>query len=385
MAQDMGVRLCWAVIAVHLACSGHLVRALQAQSAGESSISTGKFLISSFPDLKQVAYCALPDTVWRPLVVGDVVSPRALAVDSGHSRLFVADAGASRVYYYDLYKRDGSGLLFTTGVQKVALWGYDVYWMTTNGDGDLYFTGKQIVAPPESTYDSVFRVDYESLQGGASSAIEIYTRSNSGAPTPAVWMPGGIAVDSFYVYWTNQEEGATAGSVNKGPRMNIGDTSTLDTVAAITTNTAENRGMAVTNSYIFWLATDGVYGISKGTAAGATLSADEGLIAEPPSTDSANAVWDPRSIAFDGEGTMYVTDNLAGKVYTFAGTNTFPHPLEKFVDAPGVHGVTVLQIWGTASSDTLAAALNSGTTRHFCGLLSMVLALCLSSFRLLLN
>eukprot|EP00971_Amphidinium_carterae_P054433 1072275-Amphidinium_carterae.1 len=198
MAKDVGVRLYWTVLAVRLACSGQLASAVQAQAAGETTINTGKFLIASFPDLKQVAYCALPDTVWRPLVIGDVVSPRALAVDSGHSRLFVSDQSASRVYYYDLYKRDGSGLLFTTGVQKVALWGYDVYWMTTNGDGDLYFTGKQIVAPPESSYDSVFRVDYENLQGGASTATEIYTKSNSGAPTPAVWMPGGIAVDSFY-------------------------------------------------------------------------------------------------------------------------------------------------------------------------------------------
>ena len=33
-----------------------------------------KYLISSFPALKQVGYTILPDTVWRPLVLGAVFS-----------------------------------------------------------------------------------------------------------------------------------------------------------------------------------------------------------------------------------------------------------------------------------------------------------------------
>mmetsp|Transcript_31381 Transcript_31381/g.73216 ORF Transcript_31381/g.73216 Transcript_31381/m.73216 type:complete len:393 (+) Transcript_31381:139-1317(+) len=382
MQRPLLLGLRWALVFTHLfttaglQSNGYYSAAVQQDptaSSGQVTTSTGKYLIASFPDLKQVAYCALPDSVWRPLVIGDIVSPKALAVDSGHNRLFVADSATSRVYYYEMYRRDGSGLLFTTGVQNVALWGYDVYWMSTNGDGDLYFTGKEVVSPPESTYDAVFRLDYASVKGGNGKPTEIYTRSNSGAPTPAVWMPGGVGVDSFYVYWTNQEEGLTAGSVSKGPRLNIGSTNRLEAVSSVVSNTAENRGMALTSSFIYWLATDGVYGISKGTAGG-SLNPNEGKIADPPGADPANAVWDPRSIAFDGEGTLFLTDNLAGKVYTLSGTSTFPHALTKFVDAPGVHGVAVLQIWASASSDLLEATRGGAAARH--PYLAFVLLMC---------
>merc|ERR1719320_2279257 len=53
--------------------------------------SSSKYLLASFPSLRQVAYCHLPDNVWRPLVLGEVKSPTAVAVDTQSAKLFVAD------------------------------------------------------------------------------------------------------------------------------------------------------------------------------------------------------------------------------------------------------------------------------------------------------
>merc|ERR1719440_1068455 len=114
-----------------------------------------------------------------------------------------------------------------TGAQQfVAVEGWTVNWMAINGIGDLYFTGHAVVTPPQSAYDSVWRQDAVKIAlGNTLSPVEVYTRSNSGNPNPKVWMPSGIAVDSFYIYWGNQELGQTHGSVSKGPRQNIGKVS----------------------------------------------------------------------------------------------------------------------------------------------------------------
>lgn len=335
------------------------------QAAARALGYNGKYLISSFPDLRQVAYCRLPDNVFRPLVIGEVTTPSGVAVDSASLRLFLADPPDNMIYWYQLAIRpDGS--LMSDGVQHIAIEGYKVNWMAVNSQGDLYFTGKQTVEAPESVYDAVYRVDAEQINIGVTdSPTEVYTRSNSGEPNPGVWMPSGIAVDSFSIYWGNQEEGNRYGSVVKGPRQNLATSQTSVARGALSLSVLYEeeqsvKGMTATNNLIFFLTTNGVYGVPKTRSGGSTNGLNNGLISGPPEQNGGNS-WDPRSLAYDGDATMYFTDHLYGKIYSLPAVDTFPHSIQKFADTPDVFGITLLdtsnQSLGSRSSFSLATAM----------------------------
>lgn len=294
-----------------------------------------RYLVATFPNMKQVAYLHLPDTVWRPLVIGEVQFPKALANDPQHSRVFVSDQPQNKVFWYNVHI-DPEGYLMTDGIQHVAVEGFEVYWMSVNGVGDLYFTGKQAVQPPQSSYEAVFRVDLEMINAGDSlNPVEVYSRPNSGNPNPKVWMPSGIAVDSFFIYWGNQERGTEHGSVVKGSRQNIGS-GAPQILTTLSSQSDEVRGMAATGTLLYYLTPEGVWGIPK---TGSVAS----LISPPPKETAEGTPWDPRSVAWDGFGTMYFTDNVAGRIYSIPAQDTLPHDIQRFADAPGVHGVTVFE------------------------------------------
>jgi hypothetical protein len=292
--------------------------------------------------LKQVAYCMLPDNVWRPLVMGDLTAPKGVAVDAVNNQLFVADPSEGKVYKYKLAKKDGR--LQTDNQQLVALEGYAVKWMAVSGVGDLYFTGKAIVEAPRSSYDAVFRLDAALIAKGATmTAMEIYSRTNSGSPFPKVWMPSGVAVDSFHVYWGNQESGTQYGAINKGQRQNVGGRSTPDALVSLTAAQDDVRGMISTGITLYYLTPKGVFAVPSSQDHMGFVVTDEGanLIGSPPSGDLNENPFDPQSIAFDGMGTAYFTDYTTGAVYSLPANDLKKHNLTKFVDAPGVHGVSV--------------------------------------------
>mmetsp|Transcript_17876 Transcript_17876/g.39211 ORF Transcript_17876/g.39211 Transcript_17876/m.39211 type:complete len:403 (-) Transcript_17876:155-1363(-) len=341
---------------------------VQAIPAGESGVSAKDaqasqlYLVASFPDSMQVAYCKLPDNVWRPLVVGNVSKPTALAIDMPHSRLFVSDEPASKIYWYTLSVRP-NGLLQTTGEQHVAVDKVAAHWMAVNGVGDLYFTGKALVDPPKSTYDAVFRHDASQIESGNSyinPESAVYSRDDTslgaaGGGQPAVWMPSGIAVDSFEVYWGNQELGGLHGSINKGPRKNIGVTT--GAVRSLNMATDEVRGMASTGTNIFYVTPKGVFGQEKSAATVVTDPA-AGLIAPPPADDTNGVPFDLKSIAWDGDGTAYLTNYAAGGpsgvIYSIPAVNTLRHDLTKFVDAPGVWGIALMNFEMASGTSRMA-------------------------------
>jgi len=316
-----------------------------------SSTYDGKYLIGTFPDLRQVAYTILPDNVWRPLVIGTVSSPGGLAVDAQHSRLFVADVPNNRIYWYYLSVRDSDGMLFTDNVQRLAVAGYQANYLAVDGLGDLYFSGRL----PTADADSVYRMDMANILAGiTTNPTQVYTKSNSGA-VPTCYMPGGIGVDSFYIYWGNQANGEENGSVNKGYRQNIeGEVGTSNMVS----NENEVRGLTLTSTSVFYLTPNGVFGIPK-TMSDATELEDNGLVSSPPDDE-----WDPRSMTWDSDGTGYISDG-AGRVYTIP-TDTNAHPLTHFVDAPGIWGITVLDfVQGpTVSSYTQVSATVVNSSGH---------------------
>jgi len=322
---------------------------VDAQIVGDRSAqvkASHKYLIASFPDLRQVAYMHLPDNVWRPLVVGNVTSPKAVTVDSANSRLYVADAPKGKIFWYSLVEHAG-GLLFTAGGQQVAVEGYTAAWMTVNNVGDLYFTGQEIVPAPESRYMSIYRQDATKIaRSNPTNPTEIYTRSNTGAPRPAVWLPSGIAVDGYNVYWGNQEMGTNYGALARGSRMNVGTAAADLTISLLSTALEEVRGVCLDGNNVFYVSPNGLFGMSK-TPPETVTEAKAGLINIGPTLGSSSS-WDPQSIATDMGGTLYITDKTAGIIYQAPSLDFRSHNVTRFAWAPNVHGLTVLAYAGGA-------------------------------------
>lgn len=314
--------------------------------AGTSS----RFLIASFPVLKQVAYCHLPDNVWRPLVLGQVGRPEGVAVDAQNSRLYVSDPPNQAIWWYQL-TIDPKGLLATSGQRHAAVEGVLAKWLTVNGVGDLYFTGR--LNTSNTARNSVYRQAAADLAlGNAKGAIEIYDRSNSGSPNPKVWNPTGIAVDSLFVYWGNGAAGMTHGSVVKGSRKNVGMLSQDRQLKALSVSAENVSGMAATGTHIFYLSPAGVHGVLK-SAATPVSDPKLGLVAASPTVvGNAASHWQPTSIAWDGDNSLYFTDSTNGVVYALPALNVQAHNLTKYADAPGVHGIAVIGMTAARSSGT---------------------------------
>jgi hypothetical protein len=298
-----------------------------------------KYLLATFPDIQTVGYTHLPDTVWRPLYIGEVGKPVSVAVDAVHQRMFVSDQALNKIFVYGLIIEE-DGLLKTDGFQRVAVNEMNASWMAVNGVGDLYFSGLANAKPPASSQWAVYRMDEHKIAtGDVTDPIQIYTRSNSGYPSPAVWMPSGVAVDSFNVYWANSEEGTNNGALCSGTRQNVGVTSGLE-LNVYSKALPEVRGIAVTGQSVFYLAPNAVYGLEKSSWTDIITDPEFGKIQEAP------AFADAQSITFDGENTLYWTDAKTGVIYSVPASDTNHHPLVKYVDAPQVHGVTVFSLSG---------------------------------------
>lgn len=328
----------------------------QVSAIGEGTIAEAstseKYLVASFPVLRQVAYVHLPDTVWRPLVIGAVDQPKGVAVDPQLRRLFVADPPNSVIWWYNLATKD-NGLLETIGLRHCAVEGFRANYLSVNFGGDLYFTGRSNTS--STTYDSIYRHDVEKIAiGNSLNPYEVYSRTNTGHKA---WVPSGLAVDSFFIYWGNLEDGQEHGSVCKGPRRNIGVSATNELqVAALNNAVDEVRGLTVTGTHIFWLSPSGVYGMSK-TTPYLVSDAAQGLIAVDPGNVSSNSThpWDPSSISWDGDNSLYLTDIANGVIYILPAMNVQSHLLMKFVDAPNIADVAVMSFHSTGAAFAAAA------------------------------
>jgi len=297
-----------------------------------------KFLIASFPDLKEVGYLKLPETAWRPLIgsdVSDLVSPKALATDNENQRLFVADPPVQKIYWYNIvHKSDGR--ITSDMKQHVAVNNVTAYSMKVDTIGNLYFSGKKTVAPPKTSSECVFRLDAVKIaMGQPQEAKEVWTQENTGLPTPGVWMPSGIAVDAFSVFWANSEKGTTNGAIVKGTGLSRAKSSMLF-VTKLVDNQDQVNQLVMTPTSVFYTTPTGIYAIAKNKM-GVSCGVND---VECP-TISTEAT-DVQGLAFDGDGTVYVSDNSLGSVYSFPSGSRAAHKLKHLTNAPGTWGLAVL-------------------------------------------
>jgi len=297
-----------------------------------------QYLIVSFPQIRQVAYCKLPDNVFYPLVLGDVSQPMSIAVDQQNARLFVADPPNRAIWWYGL-KLNGGDRISTVGQRQAAVQNVTAHWIAVNSVGDLYFTGTS--GRGNASRVSVWRQDaHNTASGDAFGAVEVYTRENSGMPDPTAWIPSGIAVDSLHVYWGNEIGGRTHGSVVKATRTNVGLKPEAMSMQTLSQAVSDVRGMTTTGTHIFYTSPQGIYGVLK-TEAPAQQDARKGLVV-PPRSGGDTVSWNPTNIAWDGDSTLYFTETSTGTIYSIPALNVQTTALTKHVDAPGAFGIGMI-------------------------------------------
>jgi len=305
-------------------------------------VDATKYLVLSVPKDGQIGYFKMPETVFHLLVVGGTkgpANPKAIAIDQENARLFVADVPTQKIYWYQLIVLP-DGKLVTDGRQHIAVESVEPKWLTVDGVGNLYFTGKILVPPPmPQGPEGIYKQDTIQLATGvAIESKEIWSRSNTGSPNPRVWAPTGLTTDNFHLFWGNGQKGKVHGSIVKAA-VEPPDVQPELSVKPIADNNDEVRGVVLTATNLFYSTGDGIFGVSKSKIGQACEETTCALV--------ANSLKEPRGMVWDGDGTVFVADaNLEqGGIYSFPSNGPLgAHMLFKYVDVAGAYGVEMLEV-----------------------------------------
>lgn len=306
------------------------------------------FLVMTLPGLRQIGYVALPSPTLRMLVISGIVAPGGVAIDQSANRLFVTDSAQQKIFWYQLIAIGDK--LITDGQQHIAVESVEANWVTVDGSGNLYFSGKILVLPPLTAVEGVWK--HPALYVAAGQTVEsvnLWNSANTGAPAKLA-APSGLTNDNLSVFWGNAQGGLVSGSVVKATTT-VPSLSPETAVSALAANEDMVHGLCVTPNFLFYSSPDGVFGINKGKV-GATC-ADNACV-----TISADFT-DPQGIVWDGDGTIYVADAGKGAVYSFPAGGLQDHVLVKVADAPKVTGLALLQLrdFGSPSFSALMGLL----------------------------
>lgn len=293
------------------------------------------YLIASFPKLRCVNYVRLPDLVWRPLVVSGVGAPAALVVDEERARLYIADGAVAKIVWYQLLSLP-SGALITGGRQNVAVQAMGTRNLALDLAGNLWFSGKSLPPPPVPSTDAIWKqpwmtIDQSSISGTPIDPLPQWTNGH----TQSTVSP--LVLDAFNIYYGNDVEGKTKGSLVKASQS-VPLADPKSGLSAMADNAEVTYSVAVTPTSLFYATDNAIYGVMK-TKVGASCGATGSLCHVV-----TDLVKKPTSMLWDGDGTIYVADNGAGAIYSFASGSVSEHALDKIIDAGGVWGLDVFKV-----------------------------------------
>jgi hypothetical protein len=298
-----------------------------------------QYLVMTLPSLRQVAYVKLPDPTLRILVLSGLVAPKSLAIDNALYRLYVTDSAQQKVFWYQLSIIGDK--LIQNGVQHIALETVETNNIAVDGTGNMYFSGKQLLLPPNTPTEGIWRNAAINLHTGATKVPStIYSAGNTGSPA-AFAASSGVATDNLYVYWGNSQNGKTQGTIVRAPAGGGG------TAVMLSMEEESARSITLTPTYMFYTTETGIYGAKK-------MKLDSGC-ADGACVKISDKIDDAQGIVWDGDGTIYVADSTAGKVYSFPAGSLEEHELTEVVPAaPRVLGLAFVTITSFARA---AAAL----------------------------
>lgn len=267
-------------------------------------------------------------------LISGLQAPVGLAMDMPRQGLYVADPGALKIYRYDV-RATATGLEVGAAVEIVS--NFQSRWVAVDAIGNLFFsdeqnniiykvTAEQLVHPPES-----FMTSTSSSVGAYKNEIATPVRLYDGATVAAVSSPGGLAVDNFRVFWANKGFGTQVGSVVQGYEAPSAANPTAVTPLAL--NAIKVYGVCLSSSNVYFSADDKkfLYGVKKMGGAIATIS---------------EKMKGPRGCAWDGDGTVYVADEVSNQVWSFPANmqSLSPQRLDKAFTVQGPSGIAVFSV-----------------------------------------
>lgn len=341
-----------------------------------------QFLIMSSPTYQKVSWTSLSNfksTEGKalPLIDHGLVEPKGLAYDRKRGFLYVADTGAKRIWQYTILpvmNSQGHGMLTTNGIRVKVLDGHAVEWVTVDDTGNLFYTApdtNNINKIPNATIDkistgelqsSVLTIlsektqeatamleakrhagnlphpEYGGLVDKPPAPPHIYSVYEADA-NPYVSLPASIVADGASLYWTNGQDGQTAGTVVKGevnPQSQPTPSGPKPFPATPLTNVSDGAfGVAKAHRNLYFTR-DGAPG-DKGFVSGVVDGSNVSL-------DVSHHLGRPRGLVWDQDNTVYVADEETGDVFSFpAGAMRADMPLTKAVHMDGAYGLAVLR------------------------------------------
>lgn len=368
-----------------------------------------QFLMISSPSQGKIVYTPLRNFKsltgrTYALIDSGLDQPRGLAFDRERGALYVADFGAQKIFRYHVYVKNGDDQssmgLYSDGVQITILQGVPVSWVACDPSGDVFYSdpaSKVIGKIPHSTimtlangFNHARELSFLSEKQLVTQAISVSKQELNGAvaPTPTempsvstkvsqlyegsqnshVVAPGGLVTDGYHVYWTNTDQGITAGSVVRGfmdPQMPAGAAPNASfPTFALTNDTEQAFGVAKSSTMIIYSSNNTgigkVYGVLEKTGQVHTLTAQ---------------LSEPRGLVWDGDQTVFVADELLDGVWSLpVGRLVDNTVLTKSAVLTGAYGVALLSNKDKAWYVKAGAEGLRGTGR-LCGVWALVAAL----------
>jgi len=279
-----------------------------------------RYLIASQPTLKAIKYLDIDeaatsvdnvDDPWRPLIPGSLSYPGALATDQRNG-LYVADRDSATVYRFQLEVSE-SGLRVIGDPQTIA--NGETSWVSADDSGNVFFT--------DETRQEILGVSAQQVRDGDATPYVLFNSS-----TAPVNNPAGIVSDNFHVHWANSDMSAT---VVKGVQPH-GDKNLAPTIppSVVAKNSNKAVGVCETPTMLYYTGeTTFIWGVNKNGGNIGTIS---------------DKVSQPKQCAYDGDGTVFLADFEASKIFSFAGNMRTPQTaaLSKVADISMPFGVAVV-------------------------------------------
>jgi len=325
-----------------------LVIACRAPGAGAFG-EAPRFLIASSPSTATVAYVKLPSTggpgngkdVMRILINTGLTYPQGLAVDEYRQMLYVADPSMGKLVRFPLRSSEDA---LTVGAMETVATNVEVRAVAVDGVGNVWFT--------DESQQRVMRVTAKMIESGMKTPQIVYSASEN----EEVRSPGGIALDSFFVYWLNKAEGQTAGSIIKGTQNP--DTTIISAAPTVTNGTSNATSALLATSRRTSVSLTGLgynaekcYGVCLSQRNAFYTDEFKNIYGVPRTATARNEVvtistafQEPRGCAYDGDSTVYVTDKAQNAIFSFAANMEQLLPgrsMTKAAELQGAFGVAV--------------------------------------------
>jgi len=345
----------------------------------EANINPPKFVFVSSTAEKKIIYTVRQDLVpgeTTPFTLIDhgLKSPKSLAFDQNNGFLYIADSGAEKIFRHTvILDSTGHGLTTTHFQLTVVKNCGPVEWITLDDAGNLFYSAPKtnninkvsaevlaklttgeiqahslVVMSQKVVEAQQLATDLKTKiwksQGNASNALQP-TDPPPFAPhilsiyeaklNPHVAQPGAIWAEGADLFWTNQKDGTTAGTVVQGqanPKVVTTKTGPAPFPAkALTKISSGAVGLAKANGVIFFSHKEALGGATAVT--GLVVGTDVVL-------KFVSSLGSARSLVSDRERTMYVADEIHGKVWQFPTGRVMANaPLSLTVSVKGAFGL----------------------------------------------